>query len=141
MTKFHYGKKSMGELDTCDKELKLLCCEALIISPIDISIICGHRSKEEQFKLFKIGREKGDKRKVVTFADGYETQSKHNINPSQAIDFAPYIDGKARFDDEYIPQYEQIVKAFKDASLRLEIDIRCGADFENLKDYGHIELC
>jgi len=73
----HYSKQSKQKLETCDPELRDIF--NTVIKVFDNSILCGHRLREEQDAAFE--------------SNNSEVQwpnSKHNINPSQAIDAAPY---------------------------------------------------
>lgn len=79
-----FSKQSLDILSTCDYRLRDICNE--VIKVMDITVICGHRTQEDQDKAFKQGKSKLEYPK-----------SKHNINPSLAVDIAPYpIDWKDR---------------------------------------------
>ena len=52
MTQFKFGKKSLSRLQTCHQLLQELCYLALARSPIDFSILEGHRSIERQYELY-----------------------------------------------------------------------------------------
>ena len=68
-----------------------------VLKYFDFAVTHGHRTPEEQFELFKKGRSLNmdgkwiitDRKKVVTYVDGYEKKSKHNAEPSKAIDMYP----------------------------------------------------
>lgn len=82
-----FGRKSKERLLQCDQRLQLLCFE--LIQVMDVTILCGHRDKDEQNKLFKEGKSKLE-----------WPYSKHNRYPSIAVDVAPYPidwDDKKRF--------------------------------------------
>ena len=95
-----FSERSLKRLATCEDDLRILMLEA--VKHIDITIIYGHRTPEEQFELFKKGRRisRGewlieDRSKIVTYKDGFKNRSKHNRYPSYAVDIAPYpIDWK-----------------------------------------------
>lgn len=75
-----FSKRSSDKLDTCHPDLQRLMRE--VIKHIDITILCGHRSVEEQADLFARGMSK---------LDGSEGRmSKHNHSPSLAVDFSAY---------------------------------------------------
>ena len=69
---------------------------------VDITLVQGHRSPEEQFELYKKGREEVsegtwvivNKSKKVTNIDGYKQKSNHNYIPSHAVDICAYVPGK-----------------------------------------------
>ena len=72
-----FGITSQRRLVTCHPNLRLLCDE--VIKDIDIAVICGHRSKEEQDRAYELGRS------TVKWPN-----SKHNSMPSMAVDIGPY---------------------------------------------------
>ena len=72
-----FSQASEGKLETCDERLQRIAHTAL--QAMDCSVICGHRSDEDQDTAFFTGRSK--------LRAG---QSKHNEVPSKAIDLAPY---------------------------------------------------
>jgi peptidoglycan L-alanyl-D-glutamate endopeptidase CwlK len=81
------GRSSRAKLDTCDPVLIDLLEEAIKV--MDFTVVCGHRSHEEQARLFKEGLSEVD-----------AGHSKHNPYPSQAVDVAPYYKvDKIRWDD------------------------------------------
>ncbi len=72
-----FGNQSLEVLATVDDRLKEICRE--VIKVYDFKVVCGHRDKEDQEKAFKEGKTKKH------FPD-----SKHNKDPSTAIDIYPY---------------------------------------------------
>lgn len=116
-----FSKKSRDRLNTCDIQLQVLC-EA-ILQEMDITVLCGHRTKEEQDKAV---------------ADGYSKaafpKSKHNSLPSKAVDIAPY---PVDFND--IKRFQEMCKIVERIAQKLDIQITLGRDF-SFKDYPHIEL-
>jgi hypothetical protein len=72
-----FGKTSKKRLATCDQRLQDVFNE--VVKTYDCSILCGTRSKEDQDKAYYDGRSK------LKYP-----QSKHNTNPSIAVDVAPY---------------------------------------------------
>ena len=145
---YKFSKASKEKLKTCDGRLIALLDE--VIKLADFTVTCGSRSKEEQFELYKQGRELkcgtwviSDQSKVVTHVDGKTKTSKHNYYPSLAVDIAPYpIDYK---DTERFYYLMGIVRGVAD---RLCINIRLGCDWDmdgNIRnqkfvDLPHIEL-
>lgn len=98
---FEFSDISKKRLEEVHKDLQLVIYESLKYSPIDFGISQGYRSPETQFELFKKGRkfENGEwiidnPREIVTYLDGYNKKSKHNYNPSKAIDIYAYIPNK-----------------------------------------------
>lgn len=76
-----YSKVSQDRLSSCHPDLQQVFRE--VIQHTDCSILCGHRTREEQMQAY---------------VDGNSTlpwpQSKHNVRPSLAVDAAPYLPGK-----------------------------------------------
>ena len=72
-----FGKTSKQRLSTCHEDLQTVFNE--VIKHVDCSILEGHRIGERQDKLFAEGKTK------VKYPNG-----RHNANPSNAVDVAPY---------------------------------------------------
>jgi peptidoglycan L-alanyl-D-glutamate endopeptidase CwlK len=80
------GASSLAELESCHPKLQLLIREVdrrLSASKrpqkIDLKVIQGHRGKEDQHQAFLEGKSKQD-----------WPNSRHNADPSTAVDIAPY---------------------------------------------------
>lgn len=74
---FKYGKSSKARLESCHPDIQKLFYS--LIEDYDITILCGHRGKQEQNKAFREGRS------TITYPNG-----KHNSQPSLAIDAGLY---------------------------------------------------
>lgn len=72
-----FGSLSKDRLSTCHPDLQAVMNE--LIKYVDITIICGHRDKEEQEEAYFSNRSK------VRWPN-----SKHNSLPSMAVDIALY---------------------------------------------------
>jgi peptidoglycan L-alanyl-D-glutamate endopeptidase CwlK len=72
-----FGKTSRARLDTCDPRLQEIFEE--VVKKWDCTIVCGHRTEEEQNKAY------AEKKSKLKFP-----RSKHNGFPSKAVDVAPY---------------------------------------------------
>ena len=90
-----FGKESTSKLNTCEQSLQTVLNGAIKV--VDFSVIFGVRTPELQFELFKKGRIKRNGvwqvwqiKDIVTYKDGYEKKSKHNHDPSKAVDVIPY---------------------------------------------------
>lgn len=143
-----FGKGSLNKLATCDDRLQKVMNE--VIKYMDITVIYGHRTKEEQFELFRQGRALvggwwavTEPKKVVTNIDGSVKKSKHNYKPSKAIDIAPYpVDWKKL--DRFKAMKEIVIRE----ADKLGIELIWGADWDmdgdiaehKLQDYPHFEL-
>jgi|19_taG_2_1085344.scaffolds.fasta_scaffold00062_73 peptidoglycan L-alanyl-D-glutamate endopeptidase CwlK len=75
---YKFNTKSKTRLASCNRNLQRLC--KIAIKYTDFSIIAGHRDKQEQDNKFNSGLSRLK-----------WPSSKHNKEPSQAVDVAPYI--------------------------------------------------
>lgn len=123
-----YSNKSIKILNTAHPQLQKLFNEA--IKYVDISIVCGYRGQLEQQNAYNKGNSK------VQWPN-----SKHNKQPSMAVDFKPYPDGKAI-------DYVYVAGIIMGIAKMLKINIKYGGDWNNnfkasdesFLDGGHIEL-
>lgn len=136
---YKFSKRSRDNLSTASINLQKLFNE--VIKEVDCTVICGHRSPEEQFELFKKGRENKnfkwvvvDKSKVVTNIDGRAKKSNHNYLPSRAVDVVPYP-----LDWNDIAAFKKLGEVVKRKAKELGIKISWGGDWQSLKDYPHYE--
>lgn len=120
---FKLSKKSKERLETCDDRLITIVSDVLKV--MDITILCGHRGKEEQEKAFSEGKSRA-----------HFGQSKHNSYPSLAVDIAPYPINW----DVKDPRWNIMCDLVLYVAERYGIKVRLGRDFTNLKDYPHVEL-
>ncbi len=131
-----FSDNSQERLDSCHPDLQRLFKE--VVRGFDCSVLCGHRSKAEQQKVFEQGLSQ------VQFPN-----SKHNITPSRAVDVPPYpIDWKD------LPRFHlfagYVLGIANQLYQRGEIDhrIRWGGDWdsdtltsdERFRDLPHFEL-
>lgn len=123
-----YGKTSSERLATAHPDLQKVFNE--VVKHFDNTIICGHRSKEEQLKAYNSGNSK------VRFG-------KHNSYPSMAVDAAPYpIDWN---DLERFTRFGFFVMG---VAAGMGIKLRWGRDWDGdfdlndqtFNDYPHFEL-
>lgn len=134
---FRFSKKSLAQLDTVDPRLKALAIQVLSISPIDFTIVQGRRTVAQSAQNIKNG---------TSFLSD-PSKSKHVTG--EAIDFAPYVNGKLDWDDR--EKFWTIAKLFKQEAEKMGIKVRLGADWNGSGSYkdevqrgsfdgGHIEL-
>jgi len=134
----HFSATSKQRLDTCHRDLRILF--AHVLQDFDCTIVCGHRDKPEQDKAFAEGKSK------LKYP-----QSKHNKIPSEAVDAAPYINGKIDWTRDQMLFFAGYVKGKADQLFKIGVmshRIRLGADFsgdndvtdEKFKDEPHFEL-
>lgn len=117
-----YSKESLNKLSECDYRLRDLFNE--IIEYIDLTIITGYRSNEEQTIKYEQGLSKAK-----------AGESKHNKFPSLAIDIAPYP-----IDWNDIKRWQYVCGFIMGYAQAKNIPLIWGGDFKNLKDLGHFEL-
>lgn len=140
-----YGDKSDAKLGTCHPMLKKIAYRALQRSPYDITIIHGWRGKELQNQLV------AEKKSRTPWPE-----SRHNKSDdatldspelvSDALDFAPWIDGDIPWDDTHI--FACIAGCFLSAAQDFGCTLRWGGDWDSdgstkdqtLMDWGHVEL-
>lgn len=127
-----FGTRSNAHLQTVHWKLLMIAEEAIKIT--DFSIVEGYRSNTRQAQLLASGHSKAG-----------PGDSKHNVFPARAFDFAPYpIDWQ---DTERFVYVWGVIYAAA-YSLGLHNDIRWGGDWdrdermadERFRDYGHVEL-
>jgi len=97
--------------------------EAVLLE-IDISILEGHRGQVRQDQLFEIGRSK------LKFP-----HSRHNKNPSLAVDIAEY---PIQWDN--IERWLKLSLTVKQKAAQLGIQIEWGGDWNSFKDEPHWQL-
>ena len=72
----HFSKTSTERLQTAEEDLQTVFNE--VIKRFDCSILCGHRTREEQDAI------------DPKFSKVKWPHSKHNFEPSRAVDAVPY---------------------------------------------------
>jgi peptidoglycan L-alanyl-D-glutamate endopeptidase CwlK len=93
-------------------------CSELILH-FDFSVICGHRSNDQQDRLYAQGRTEAGP--IVTYKRG--GQSIHNTSPSRAVDLAPYRGGVV-WDDEGL--FHEMAGALLYIAASKGIDLKWG---------------
>lgn len=75
----------------------------------ELLLTCVYRSPEEQQALYALGRTAPGK--IVTRVDGKVNLSKHNKKPSEAIDVAVLVAGKASWDEDLYVQIGPLARS------------------------------
>lgn len=127
---YHFGSASAERLYTCHHDLQRLLQEAIKL--VDFSVLCGHRSEEDQTVALNTGRSK------VAYPN-----SKHNKLPSLAVDIAPYP-----IDWDNIARFAHLQGVIRGLAHLMGIEIRLGGDWDmdgditdhKFMDWPHIEL-
>ena len=120
---YKLSKKSQERLETCDERLITIVND--VCKVMDVTVLCGHRGKEEQEKAFEEGK-----------SNAHFGQSYHNAFPSLAVDIAPYPINW----DVNDPRWEIMCNLVSYIANRYGIKVKLGRDFTSLKDYPHIEI-
>jgi peptidoglycan L-alanyl-D-glutamate endopeptidase CwlK len=113
---------------------------ALETSDIDFTVVCGHRCKADQDKALADGKSK------VCYPN-----SRHNSHPAEAVDVAPYVNGRIQWDGE--ATWRKLVDHIQTTAYDLGVYLRWGGDWdgdgltridgdkdERFVDYPHFEL-
>ena len=140
---YQFSKTSEQRLKTCHQDLQNVMNLALKRSNVDFGITSGYRSIEEQQKLYNQGRT--TKGNIVTNVDGINKKSKHNYNPSKAVDIYAWI-GKASWDQKHLCYLAGIIMT---CAKELNVNLRWGGNWDgdgiiisdqNFQDLPHFEL-
>ena len=125
-----FGTASRKRLDTCHPDLIQVC--ELVIPNYDFTVLEGYRPNARQDELFRQGKSK--------LKAG---QSKHNSNPSLAIDLSPYpVDWEDR------KRFFLLAGFMFQAASQLGVTLRAGLDWDGdwihtdqtFHDLPHFEL-
>ena len=133
-----WGERSLKHYDTLNSELQVIADVVLQIH--DCSLLCGFRGQEKQDEAFYTRRSK------VKWPN-----SKHNQEPSIAMDLAPYIKNQSYWDREQVLFFAGIVVATADILYNQKLiahRLRWGGDWDsdnNFKEHSffdgiHFEL-
>jgi len=119
---FVLGSKSLKALIGVDERLVSVVKRAIEITTVDFSVIEGLRTKKRQAELVAAGASK--------------TMNSRHLT-GHAVDLAPYVNGRIRWD---WPLFYPIADAMKRAAQELCVPIRWGGDWMTFKDGPHFEL-
>jgi hypothetical protein len=125
---FKFGKTSLSRIETCKPDLENLFKR--VVSTYDCSILCGTRTRQEQDLAYNTKRSK------VKWPN-----SKHNSNPSSAVDVAPYpIDwgekGTAEQRRKAIARFYHFAGYVKAMADVMNIKIRWGGDWDGDNNFA-----
>lgn len=119
---YKFSQRSLDHLNGVHPALVTVMKRAIQLSPVDFAIIDGLRSVEEQRELFKKG--------------ATTTMNSRHLT-GHAVDVAPFVNGRLRWD---WPLFHVIAKAVKDAAFEDNIKIVWGGDWKTFADGPHFEL-
>ena len=127
LMKYKLSKTSKSRLSSCDGRIQLVINEAIKTSPIDFGVAEGNRTLENQQKYYNEGKSK---------LDGINKKSKHQSNPSLAIDLYAYDKG-AKWDKKSLTLLAGHILG---TANRLNIKLIWGGDWVSFIDLPHFEL-
>lgn len=123
-----FSKKSEGRLRECEPPLQTLMRR--VLQEIDITVLCGHRTEQEQNEAYRLGNSR------LKYPN-----SKHNKIPSQAVDVAPYpVDWNNTQDFEKLGIVVKRIWSEMTEEERGGWKLVWGREFKGLVDYPHWEL-
>jgi len=120
-----FSRRSKERLKECDGRLQLLFYN--VVEKYDCTIITGRRTKDEQDKAYS------RKRSKLKFP-----MSKHNQEPSAAIDVAPWVklkDGSHGISWEDNERFRHFAGYVLGTGHTLGINLRWGGDWDGDMDY------
>lgn len=124
-----FSRLSKERLKSCHSDLQILFNE--VIKHRDCSVICGHRGEEEQNRAFRLGNSKKQ-----------FPNSLHNMEPSLAVDVAPYesgIDWGKLQSAEFSGYVQAVADLLFDQGV-MKHKIRRGADWDGDYDIDDTEF-
>jgi len=132
----YFGSSSLRHLNTLHYDLREILLEAIEL--YDFSVICGHRSEQEQNEAYNNGK-----------SDLQWPESKHNKFPSKAVDIAPYYKSEPHIRWNRLYEFVYLQGIIAGIAKRHGILIRHGINWDmddelitdqNLADFPHLEL-
>lgn len=116
---FKFSQSSLEKLQTCDERLQRVFNE--VIKYYDCTVICGHRGEKDQNEAFMKG-----------FSKLRYPKSKHNSNPSKAIDCLPF---PINWQDS--KQHIFFAGFVISIASTMGIRLRWGGDFNNDRNFSN----
>ena len=119
---------SLHKLKKVHPDLAAIVKRAAEISAVDFVVTCGIRTIEEQKKLLASGASRTLRSRHLPGKNGL----------SHAVDLAPVIDGKVRWD---WPLFTKLNAAMTKAAKELKVQgLEWGGDWKSFKDGPHWQL-
>ena len=116
-----FSRRSFDRLMTCDPTLREVLNEAITI--YDFSVLCGQRGEEEQNRAYADGK-----------SQLRWPNSRHNLDPSRAVDIAPYP-----IDWEDLSRFYYMATVVLAVAARKRIPVVWGGHWQ-MKDHPHFEV-
>ena len=119
---FKLSQRSRKRLEGVHPDLVAVVELAIIMTPVDFTVIEGLRTPERQRELYRAGATK-------------TLNSRHLTG--HAVDLAPLVKGQVRWD---WPLFHQLAPVMKDAAHELGVLLEWGGDWPRFPDGPHFEL-
>ena len=129
---YKLSRRSLSRLKGVHPDLVAVVERAIKITQVDFAVIQGVRTYAEQRKLVRSGASKTMNSRHLP-----KVPKEGGEAVSHAVDIAPYIDGKIRWD---WPPFYPMAEAMKQASKELGIPLEWGGDWTSFKDGPHFQL-
>ncbi len=113
---------SISRLKTCHPDLQKVV--TLAASRFPLMVICGYRGKEDQNKAFESGASK------LKYP-----RSRHNKNPSLAVDLGP-----VPLDWNNTDRFKEMADVVMKAAVDLGISLVWGGSWKGIVDMPHFQL-
>lgn len=111
-----FSKESMKQLITCDSKIQMIFSE--VIKEYDCTVLCGFRNEKDQNEAVRKGLS------TKPWPTG-----EHNVQPSRAIDAAPY---PINWND--IKRFYHFAGYVQAVARSMGFTLRWGGDWDNDKD-------
>lgn len=145
---FKFSKASLDRLATVDPALQAVAHRALCLTTVDFVVTQGNRTRDEQMRLYGKGRTASQcsaKGVPTAYAKPNERVVTWTLNSNHiggnAIDIAPYHNGKIEWDEDgKLGLWPKLAAAFLKASAQLGTPVEWGGNWTKNKDRPHFEL-
>jgi len=120
---FTFSERSLNNLKGVHPKLVAVVKRALVISPIDFTVLEGVRSQERQNELWAQGRTKPGQ--VVTWIQSTGTHGIQSDGYGHAVDLAPYP-----IDWNDFERFDQLATVMFAAAKELGVTLRWGGNWD-----------
>lgn len=134
--RYAWGARSLSRLQTCHPLLVTLFERVIARADLalDLSVLCGHRTREEQDAAVARGASR------LRWP-----RSKHNSTPSLAVDVAPFVGGSVSWAWPHYHAVAPVIRAEWDAMaaegiVPAGVGLVWGGDWATFRDGPHWEL-